>query len=205
MKNLRNRATICLLLFILFWCTADLSEAETKNSKIKISSISKELAKKLIDDQISKTKLKNLNDDTLKPDDNQNFQIHYQTKNYYLISSIRYLPPDSTCSVLLFDDSKNIVDAIDVLGPKDDKRFWMCTYIEAISFSDYYPDGSLKIIALYLATPPSSEHFTLPIVLKMDLNKPSLTIDEELTSKFEDSDIKTIKEARSLLNKQKDK
>ncbi len=61
----------------------------------------------------------------------------------------------------------------------------------------------MKIIAIYLATPPSNEYFHLPVIMKLDFNKPSLEIDEALTQMLEGADVNTIQEVRSYLKKHK--
>jgi hypothetical protein len=121
----------------------------------------------------------------------------------YFISSTHSTPIDypPTCTALLFNESKILIGSIDVLGPKNDIRPWTCESTAALSFLDYYPDGSLKILALYLATALSSERFTVPVVIKLDYNKPSFSIDEALTGKFDGIEIETIKAARSIINK----
>jgi hypothetical protein len=202
MKHLTSEIYISIFLCLLVCCTAKSSAQEKNKTKIKVASINIETAKELIANQIGKIKIDALSKQGPTPDNNQFFEITAQSKKFYIISSIRSLPPDSTCAILLFNESKEIIGAVDVIGPKDDKRFWMCTNTEAMSFSDYYPNGNIKIVALYLATAPSTERFIVPVVLKMDLKNASLSIDEELTKKFDDVDIKTLKEARSILNKE---
>jgi PAAR motif len=137
----------------------------------------------------------------------QFFKVTKQSRAFYIISGKRNSADDNptTCTVLLFDQSGTVKSVFDVVGPDDEKRFWYCDYVEAMSFKDYYPDGSLKIIGMYRGTAPSSEHFILPVIMKLDFNTPSLKIDEELTSKLEDTDVKTIQGVRSYFKKHEKK
>lgn len=178
---------------------------ENVTSKVKIKPIGVSEAEKLVEnskDEIAKL-IKNKN--RIKLYNGQFFKITKQPKVYYIISAKRLSDDENptTCSVFLFDQSKTIKSAFDTVGDDDEKRSWCCDYVEAMSFKDYYPDGSLKIIAIYLATPPSNEYFHLPVVMKLDFNKPSLEIDEALTQTLEGADVNTIQEVRSYLKKHK--
>lgn len=204
---MQNKTLATLFMILSFISVTQANASEKHETKAKVSLISKVLAKDLIANHIGNIKLKDMNTNGLEPDNGQHFKISTQSTTNYIMSSTRNSPRDypPTCAVLLFNQSKNFVSIVDTVGPNNDKRPWTCESTEAISFSDYYPDGCLKIIALYLATAPSSERSIVPVVLKLDFNKPSLVIDEALTSIFDDKDIKTIKAARSILNKQKGK
>lgn len=122
---------------------------------------------------------------------------------FYVVSANHFSQkePESTCTILLVNNEKSVVSAVNTVGPNEELRPWMCDGAEAISFLDYYADGSLKVIALYHATAPSSAQFTVPVVFKLDLNKPSLEIDERLTRRFDGKDVETIATARAVLNR----
>ena len=180
---------------------------ESPTHKATVKPIDETLAKKLIRENTGKINLKNLTGaDNIEPE--QSFKININSKDFYIISAHRKTPSDNnlfTCSVLLFDRFSMIKSSFDTMGNDDEKRPWYCDYVEALSFKDYYLDGSLKIIGLYRGTPPSSEHFILPVIMKLDFNKPSLVIDEELTSKLDGLDIDSIQGVRSYLKKHSEK
>ncbi|MBT1070827.1 hypothetical protein [Pelotalea chapellei] len=175
--------------------------------KAKVNPIDETIAKKFIRNNAGHINLKNLKSSVnIEPE--QSFKINIRSKDIYIVSAHRRTPSDDnlfTCSVLLFDQSGVIKSAFDTMGNDDEKRPWYCDYVEAMSFKDYYLDGSLKIIGLYRGTAPSSEHFILPVIMKLNFNKPSLEIDEELTSKLEDADVTTIQGVRSYLKKHEKK
>jgi len=204
MQN-KTLATVFLILSVIG--TTQAHASEKYETKTKLSPISKVMAKDLIANQIGNIKLNDMSTNGLEPDNRQYFKISTLSETYYIISTTRNSPRDypPTCAVLLFNQAKNFVSIADTVGPNNDKRPWTCESTEAISLADYYTDGSIKIIVLYLATAPSSERTIVPVILKLDFNVPSLVIDEALTSIFDNKDIKTIKAARSLLNKHKGK
>jgi len=192
--------TVCVL--ICFQAFA----FDSPNQKIIVTPIGEILAKKLIRENVGKINLKNLKiADNIEPE--QSFKIIIKPKYFYVISAHRKTPSDGdlfTCSVLLFDQFCVIKSSFDIMGNYEEKRPWYCDHVEAMSFKDYYPDGNLKIIGMYRGTPPSNEHFILPVILRLDFNKPSLEIDETLTGKLEDVDVDTIKAVRSYLEKHSD-
>jgi len=188
---------------LAFLMSVQVFAAENIKSKAKVSPVALDIAKQIILDQRAKIRLKDMSTNKIEPDNGQNFKIDVLGKEFYVLSATRNSPQDypPTCAILLFDESKKFINIVDAVGPNDDKRPWTCEGTEAMSFADYYQDGSLKIIALYLATAPSSERSIVPVVLKFDTKIPSLKIDEKLTSLFDDRDITTIKAARNLLKK----
>jgi len=189
---------ILALLFIVVICSTQ-SFAAGKITKAKINPISTEMAKELISNQTDNIKRNNISPIGIKPDNNQCFRISMQSRDYYIVSTLRY-SQRPTCAVLLFNESKELVNLIDTVNPDNDEKPWLCDHAKAMSFLDYYPDGGLKIIALYIATAPSSDRFTDTIIIKLDFKKPSLSIDEFLTSKFNaDNYVETIKDARKVL------
>ncbi len=203
---MQNKIVILLTMVCIFF-SSQVFALENLTSKPKLNPISATMAKKLIRDHSGNINLKHLKGaDNIEPE--QSFEISINSKRLYVISAHRKTPSDDnlfTCSVLLFDQSGAIKSAFDTMGNDDENRPWYCDYVEAMSFKDYYPDGSLKIVGMYRGTPPSSEHFILPIIMKLDFNKPSLEIDETLTRKLEDADVKTIQGIRSYLRKHEKK
>ncbi len=173
--------------------------------KAHVTAVNVSMAKKLIVNHTNTHR----NKDTkgLEPSDNQSFKISINKKTFYIVPSIRNSPEDdpSICSVLLFNDNNASVSAIDTLGIAGSIRPWACDDIEAMSFMDYYHDGNIKIIALYSATAPSSDQLNVPVVLKLDINTPSLVIDEYLTNKLKGKHVNSIKSARRLLKKNSEK
>jgi hypothetical protein len=173
--------------------------------KTNVTAVNAAMVKKLIANHMDNQR--NINTKGLEPSDNQSFKISINKKTFYIVSSIRNSPEDdpSICTVLLFNENKTSVSAIDTLGIAGSKRPWACDDIEAMSFMDYYKDGNLKIIALYSATAPSSDQLNVPVVLKLDINTPSLVVDEYLTNKIKGKQVNSIKSARSLLKKYSEK
>lgn len=172
-------------------------------SKAKVKPITESMAKKLIRNHKGKIYLNGLkkNDDIIPE---QFFEIKTKSNFFYIISAHRYTPSDdnlSTCSVLLIDQNGIIKTSFDTMGNDDEKRSWYCDCVEAMSFKDYYSNGDLKIIGIYRGTAPSSEKFVIPVIMKLDFNNLTLKIDEELTNKLEDADVKTIQGVRSYLKK----
>jgi hypothetical protein len=159
-------------------------------------------AKKLIISERAKLLKFRVEASNIEPDSDQSFRLKTKERTLYIVSSTRNSPMDvpPTCSALLFNDAKELISLIDTVGPNAERRPWTCDNTKALSFSDNYPDGSLKIIGLYLATAPSSEHFIVPVVLKLSFIIPSLIIDEGLTNLFDDKEINTIKRARQIIN-----
>jgi hypothetical protein len=171
-------------------------------AKIEVTSISMTAAKKLIVSERAKLMKFRVEASSIEPDRGQSFQLKTQERTLYIVSSTRSssmdVPP--TCSALLFNETKALISLIDTVGPNDDRRPWTCDNTKALSFSDNYPDGSLKIIVLYHATAPSSDRFIVPVVLKLSFIIPSLIIDEDLTNLFDDKEINSIKKARQIIN-----
>ncbi len=199
---MRNKIIIFTFFYIIISLKA--FAVEQANNKIKVKPMSVATVNKLIKDQIDTIKLKDVNIvNDIEPD--QSFEINTKYKVYYIIAGNRDSNDDlrnfNTCSILLFDKSGAIKSVLNTVGPENKKRPWACDYIEAMSFRDYYPDGSSKVIVLYNVTPPSNERFMLPVILKLDFNKPSLEIDEILTGKLRRADVNTIQEVRSYLKK----
>lgn len=197
---MRNNLNLIMLFCLFMLCSQQVLANEQVEQKNKVTSLSIDIAQKIVTNQLGVIKLNGMKKNTLELYNGQYFGINIKSKTFYILSTMRTSLPDDLpmCTVLLFDNSKNFINAVDILGPNDD-RPWTCDGTKAMSFSDYYPDGSLRIIALYNVTPPSNERFVLPIVIKMDHKNPSLLIDEILTSKLDDKDITTIKAARALL------
>lgn len=172
-----------------------------KKTKINVKPIDRTMTEKLITSQIGNI------DFEIEPDD-QSFQLTIKSKIFYIISGTRESKIRVNlhrCGIVLFDAGGKAKGVLSTLAPKDDESFWTCDSTEAMSFRDFYPNGNLKIIALYNVTPPSNERFILPVILKFDLKNSSLEIDEELTSKLEDADVTTIQEVRSYLKKHEKK
>jgi len=186
------------------FCYFQVFAFENPNGTVKVTPVGEAIAKKLIRDNAGNITLKGLKiSDNIEPE--QSFEIKIGPKIFYIISAHRATPSNAdlfTCSVLLFDAYGVIRSAFDTMGNDNEKRPWYCDHVEAMSFNDYYPDGASKIIGLYRGTPPSSEHFVLPIIMKLDFNTPTLEIDEELTRKLEDVGADTIRGVRSYLKKQ---
>jgi hypothetical protein len=200
MKCIRDRAIlVCIFTFTCLQAFA----FGNKPIKAIVKPVDETMAKSLIMSHPANINLKCLKDpNSITPD--QSFKISILSKVFYIISAQRETPSNNdlfTCSVLLFDESGAVKSAFDTVGNDERNRPWFCDHIEAMSFKDYYPDGSLQIIALYLSTPPSSERFMLPVIMKLDFDKASLKIDETLTHKVEDADVNTIQEVRSYLRK----
>ena len=156
---MRNEIIMIAIICVFSCFQAFALESPTRKATVK--PIDETLAKKLIRENTGKINLKNLTGaDNIEPE--QSFKANINSKDFYLISAHRKTPSDNnlfTCSVLLFDRFRTIKSSFDTMGNDDEKRPWYCDYVEALSFKDYYLDGSLKIIGLYRGTPPSSEHF----------------------------------------------
>jgi hypothetical protein len=197
-----RKKTISFAAFIvfMFMCTQVFA---TETTTIKAIPLNHSTANQLIVQNFNNSKLSYLKTTKVEPD--QSFKINVNSENLYVISARRKTSSDtdlSTCSVLLFDQNGLIRNVFDTVGNDDDRRPWYCDYIEAMSFKDRYPDGSIQIIAIYLVTPYSSERFTLPVIMKLDYKRPSLEIDELLTRKFDGKNVKNIQDVIKLLKNQ---
>lgn len=201
-----RKKTMTIILFCILIGVQALARVNPSGN-VHVKYIDEAMLKNLIGNQIGNIKLKNVGKGQKIRPDKQSFEITIKSQTFYIVSINRDSDNgnSTTCSVLLFDKSGAIKSALDTAGPDHESRFWACDYVEAMSFNDYYSDGALKIIAVYYATPPSNERFLLPVILKFDSNKPSLTIDEALTLKLEEADVDTIKEVRAYLKKHEKK
>lgn len=191
---------------VCFFCCHQAFALENTTNKIKVKPVDAVMAKSLIISQMDN--LKNIETIRDIEPDNQSFEININSKIFYIISGVRESKIKSNlyrCAILLFDWTGKIKDTLNSIAPSDDESVWTCDGAKAISFRDYYPDGSLKIIVLYNVTPPSNEYFILPVIIKFDFSKPSLKIDETLTRKLEGADVNTIQGVRSYLKKFPDK
>lgn len=208
MLKVSNKIILFLLIANMF-CAANITNAsatEKPINKVMVNSISISMAKDLISNQLGKIKLDLIGVSRIEPDENnQSFKLSIYSKIFYIISTKRPSRTDQnyplTCALLLFNESKELVSGVDTLGENLEASPWYCDGAEAMSFLDYYPDGNLKIIALYNGTPPSNEHFIDPIVIKLDVNKATLAIDKGLTDFLEEKypAAKTIKAVRAAL------
>jgi hypothetical protein len=200
---MQNRIlTTVILVFILFASSTSIA-SNTNKPKIKTYPISDATAKIIIKNQTLKINLNDMRTNNLEPDSGQSFKVIINSRAFFIISTTRNSPQDypPTCALLLFNDEMKFVSLVDTVGPGNDKRPWTCEGVEAISFSDLYLDGSLKIISLYLATAPSSERSIVPVVLRFDYHNLYLTIDDAITDKLENIDVDSIRKIRSFLNK----
>jgi hypothetical protein len=199
---MQNKPTIIILICLFIGVQAFAFEG--RNNNVKAKRIDEAMINKLIGNKADNIILKNVGRIRNIRHDKQSFEISKNSKILYVVPFNRDSGNgnSTTCSVLLFDSSGTIKSAFDTAGPDHASRYWACDYVEAMSFRDYYPDGSLKIIVVYYATPPSNERFLLPVILRLNFKKPSLEIDEELTRKLEDADANTIQEVRAFFKKQ---
>lgn len=195
----KNTILIPLLLLV----TAVETSAFDQSRSIRVDMIEEKTIRNLVAPQVAKTKLLNTTRIEEILLDSQSFSITSGNIRYYWISLNRKSQDMNltTCSTLLLRNNGEVITSLDTAGPDHESRYWACDYVEAMSFKDRYPDGSIQVIAIYLATPPSNERFTLPVIMKLDLKKPSLSIDEALTKKLEDKSVKTIDDARRVLQK----
>jgi len=179
--------------------------SDQRVTALQIKRIDEAVCKKMIEKQIMHLKLKNVNSIKDIRLDNESYEIQSGSKSFFFVSINRNSDDgnSTTCSLLLFDKSGHLKNAFDVAGPDHKSRYWSCDYMEAVSFKDYYTDGSIKIIAIYNMTPPSNEHFLLPVITKLDIVRSSLVIDESLTTALEDANVNTISEVRRYLKKHK--
>jgi len=203
--NMQNKIVMLITMFCIFFSIQAFA-LENPTSKINVKPIDECMAKKLINSQTDDLKNVGVFHD-IEPD-KQSFKINIKSNVFYIISGTRESKIRTNlhrCAILFFDEEEKIKGAISTVAPQDDESFWTCDGTAAMSFKDYYPDGSPKVIVLYNVTPPSNERFILPVILKLDLNKPSLKIDEALTRKLEDADVNTIQEVRSYLKKHEKK
>lgn len=138
----------------------------------------------------------------VEPNGSQSFKVTTDSEIFYILSATHKAKKsfNSTCSMLLISEKLGVISTVDAVGPNEELRPWDCDSTSAISFSDRYTDGSMKMIALHFAYSATSG-FTVPVVLKLNLNKPSLEIDETLTKKFDREEVETIAAARAVLNK----
>ena len=201
---MRNKIAMILTVFCVL--ISFQAFAMENQSKVIVKPIGELDIKKLIDSQ--KTNLTTAGIFQEIEPDNQSFELSVKSKTFFIISGTRESKIRNNlhrCAILFFDAEKKIKDALNTVAPKDDESFWTCDGTQAMSFRDFYPDGSPKIIVLYNITPPSNERFILPVILKLDLSKSSLEVDEPLTRTLEDTDVNTIQEVRSYLKKRQKK
>ncbi|MCM0082525.1 hypothetical protein L4X63_13075 [Geomonas sp. Red32] len=134
-------------------------------------------------------------------DKDQSFQITVGPRSFYFLSALINSPGMyRVCSIQLLNDY-NVIPVVDVIGPEIEKRPWQCEYVDALSFSDSYPDGSIRVIGLYYARAIKPPPFVVPVVLKLDFRNATLAIDEKLTDLLEKEEIETIKAARAFIKK----
>jgi hypothetical protein len=195
-----------IILLIMVFVMSDVASASTlTKSKVTAAKVPSDKVAVMVTKQLTKIAAKEIGTDDFMVVDDQTFLLSSNNTKMYLVSATHKpltheFPSNVACSLLLFDSVGRIISALDLVGANH-LRPWTCDNPEAISFSDYYPDGNLKIIALYNATAPSSEHFYVPVILRMEFREPSLKVDESLTAIVTGKDVTTIKEVRALLPK----
>jgi hypothetical protein len=186
---------------LLFCCFHEFAFGGTPN-KVKVKPMSTSIAISLIQKQKDTYKsLKTIQD--IEPDKNC-FELYIGSKLFYFLSGTKESTLKSNlyrCTILLLDSTGKIKSALDSIVPTDDESVWSCDGAEAMSFRDFYADGSLKIIAIYHVTPPSNEYFNVPIILKLNFKESSLEIDKSLTHQLEEANLNTIQAVRSYLKK----
>lgn len=167
--------------------------------QVTVSRLNKAFATKLITRELTDLKQLGVITHEIEPEDGQIFEIHSAPKFYFLPTVSKSTTAETApwvCSILLFNESKKIASAVDVIGVNE-VRPWTCDGVSALHFSSDSTGKNVRVIAIYSATAPSSERFSVPIVLMLDVTSSHLVIDESLTNKI--GNVDTIKKALRLL------
>lgn len=190
--------TLLICTFILLMCQEVFSA-----TKLEVKKISSSQSKKLVSSQADAICCRRIGCNGLVVSNDQAFKLTREDFAAYIISVTSRqhdpnYPASFICSTVVFNEDGTLVSG--AIGVGSNKlRPWTCDTTEAMSFADYYPDGALRIIAVYAATAPSSERFIIPVVFKLNLEILKLVVDEKLTKLLDEGNVSTIPAARKLL------
>lgn len=201
-KNILRNSLFSAILTLSGWghCASFLTHRPASTISVAVSPLSKRLALNIVARNATQILKKGINNHALDPEKGQSFHFNYRRKEYSFISTTRQSATGIsafTCSLLLFDEKDVLIDIQDTIGVSE-SRPWTCDGVSSIAFIDDRATSSLLILAMYIATAPSSERFTVPIAIRY-VPSISFVIDESATKKMGDAKVKSIKAARKVL------